>query len=87
MRTSLPVSVLVLCFAGCKPTLNGPCDAKQMDALRKATPNMHPEDRALITTQGLVVACGDKLPSGITKTLEAVIEAAPLTAPPSSWGA
>jgi hypothetical protein len=75
-RLLLP-AVVVLSMFGCKPTLNGPCDAAQLDSLRTATPKMNPADRALITTAGIRDACASRLPSGIIETLSAVTHANP----------
>lgn len=70
---------LLVCAAACKstPTLDGPCDSKQMAQLRKAVAGANPADRALIALTGLSEACEAKLPSGIVETIKALGDMSP----------
>lgn len=68
----LPCAVFALCACKSTPTLDGPCDSKQMTMLRNALANVNDEDRALITTMGLGEACESKLPGGVVEGIKAV---------------
>lgn len=72
IRSSLFVSLVAM--SGCKstPTLDGPCDGKQLAQLRGATAAMNPEDAAVLTTVALGEACEAKLPGGIAEGIKAV---------------
>lgn len=68
----LPCAVFALSACKSTPTLDGPCDSKQMTMLRNALANVNDEDRALITTMGLGEACESKLPGGVVEGIKAV---------------
>jgi hypothetical protein len=71
--------VVVVAVSACKskPTLDGPCDPKQMEMLRSASKNVNSEDRATITTAGLAEACELKLPSGVAEGMKALGSVSP----------
>jgi hypothetical protein len=72
-------ALTVVAFTSCKskPTLDGPCDPKEMEGLRSASKNVNPEDRATITTAGLAEACELKLPSGVAEGMKALGSVSP----------
>jgi hypothetical protein len=69
----------VLAVSACKskPTLDGPCDPKEMEGLRGALANVNEADRAMITTIGLGEACERKLPGGVAEGIKAVGSVSP----------
>ena len=71
--------VIALAVSGCKskPTLDGPCDSKEMEMLRSASKSVNSEDRATITTAGLAEACEIKLPSGVAEGMKALGSVSP----------
>ena len=72
LRSLLLASFLVISACKATPTLDGPCDSKQLAMLRNAVANVNDADRALITTVGLGEACESKLPVGIIEAIKAV---------------
>jgi hypothetical protein len=65
--------------AGCKS--NPGCDLKQLNGLEQAlkSGSLDPSQRMTMGMTGLAEACGDQLPSGITKAMQALGSAEPDT--------
>ncbi len=72
LRSLLFASLLAVSACKSPPTLDGPCDGKQLAQLLGATAAMNPEDAAVLTTVALGEACEAKLPGVIAEGIKAV---------------